>query len=966
MSRSRKIKKDSSSDISDDEISEDSLNDPVEKKHQEKKRPIDYNKLKRQEKQTCLGLAEDGTKCTYQVADGFKCCSRAHGDMENYIDHMFENLQLCKSCPRPRWRYFGDLDRCGKCQNNRNTIYCSGLESDGNRCHLKKASGKRFCARNHSYMEDYTEDMQQKENLKYCKGCKKWRYFGHFGNNATCTVVCQKRGDLNRSKQREKDKQNKDNCKHNGCRRFAQDGKNFCGDHKLDQKIVDADNSLMKLCATYNRKCTQPLLPPDYAFAKCEGCRERERKKERVQTQERKDKGACPSCGKESDDVNEFIDARGAKTMKCQNCRETQRRIDKSARSEGRKKSYPMSEETKEKKKTWKQNNHAKTVGYWLKYRAKRMAELGEKYWENNMLRARNCRAALTKEQRFMYNEGKRKDINHKLKYYKDRAKRGDILWDLTDERAMELFKDECTYCGCDADQYHNGIDRIDNTKGYTETNVTPACRICNMLKACMDYDIFLKRCEHILTQLGLANGRLHTNIYPNSKTQSIASYKKRAEYKKMEFTLTEDEFNTLVSGSCYLCGTQSFNNHINGIDRYDSKKGYTLENSRTCCTECNYMKNNYSYDVFINKLLQIYETNGEIISKISSLHENSMDIVCNELYLYQRCESKDSMMRSDFFIPNILIGKWGVINKPAEENFLILQSNDLDENIELEEVKVTLDNQFHFLYSIVLSQGHNDHVTFKMDNKEYMTVIAHDSMLCTMIPMMHKKITVKMYYIENKVVKIIFSVDHTLTGYCKCAKCTEHKDKNGRCLCTYCFNHILHGHIDATKCFWCSKNYDGDKFKSHSLKIIGNNNLIKTYTCARVENNQESIRNAFTKMRRAKVANNLRRYRSSRTTEEQQTTREYDTIRKREYRAGLKTRTLKVKAIKTTEQKREEARARKQKSRQAMKDKYGDATWRDIHAKQISIQRLKSNHNDENHINDKIDQIQAEIDNLK
>lgn len=38
-----------------------------------------------------------------------------------------------------------------------------------------------------------------------------------------------------------------------------------------------------------------------------------------------------------------------------------------------------------------------------------------------------------------------------------------------------------------------------------------------------------------------------------------------------------------------------------NGIDRIDNAKGYTIENSVTCCKRCNFAKRNMSYDEFIS-----------------------------------------------------------------------------------------------------------------------------------------------------------------------------------------------------------------------------------------------------------------------------------------------------------------------------------------------------------------------------
>ena len=40
----------------------------------------------------------------------------------------------------------------------------------------------------------------------------------------------------------------------------------------------------------------------------------------------------------------------------------------------------------------------------------------------------------------------------------------------------------------------------------------------------------------------------------------------------------------------------------MNGLDRVDSSIGYIESNLQTCCGNCNYMKNNYPLDVFLNK----------------------------------------------------------------------------------------------------------------------------------------------------------------------------------------------------------------------------------------------------------------------------------------------------------------------------------------------------------------------------
>jgi hypothetical protein len=75
-----------------------------------------------------------------------------------------------------------------------------------------------------------------------------------------------------------------------------------------------------------------------------------------------------------------------------------------------------------------------------------------------------------------------------------------------------------------------------------------------------------------------------------------------------MIFDITKEQFQDLTQQSCYICGKSPSDNHITGIDRYDSNIGYVLENCRPCCGECNYMKNNYKYEDMIEKFVQIYK----------------------------------------------------------------------------------------------------------------------------------------------------------------------------------------------------------------------------------------------------------------------------------------------------------------------------------------------------------------------
>jgi hypothetical protein len=63
---------------------------------------------------------------------------------------------------------------------------------------------------------------------------------------------------------------------------------------------------------------------------------------------------------------------------------------------------------------------------------------------------------------------------------YRRTAKLKGHLFEISKEEFDRLTKRECVYCGHDG---VNGIDRVDNTKGYVRGNVVSCCRQCNTAK---------------------------------------------------------------------------------------------------------------------------------------------------------------------------------------------------------------------------------------------------------------------------------------------------------------------------------------------------------------------------------------------------------------------------------------------------------------------------------------------------
>ena len=89
------------------------------------------------------------------------------------------------------------------------------------------------------------------------------------------------------------------------------------------------------------------------------------------------------------------------------------------------------------------------------------------------------------------------------------------------------------------------------------------------------------------------------------SKEGRYNTYKKNAKSRNINFLLSKKDFEEITSQPCYYCG--DFSKGHNGIDRYDSKKGYEKENCVPCCEMCNKMKLDYNIDDWLahmNKIL--------------------------------------------------------------------------------------------------------------------------------------------------------------------------------------------------------------------------------------------------------------------------------------------------------------------------------------------------------------------------
>ena len=118
-----------------------------------------------------------------------------------------------------------------------------------------------------------------------------------------------------------------------------------------------------------------------------------------------------------------------------------------------------------------------------------------QKCVEANKLRASNIRC------RKPYGWSSMVQLYNTYRYH---ARRRHLEFNLTKELFSVLTKQRCDYCGREPENVnkpnrrhygeyiYNGLDRIDNAKGYTPENVVPACHPCNRAKGTMTRTEFI------------------------------------------------------------------------------------------------------------------------------------------------------------------------------------------------------------------------------------------------------------------------------------------------------------------------------------------------------------------------------------------------------------------------------------------------------------------------------------------
>lgn len=143
-------------------------------------------------------------------------------------------------------------------------------------------------------------------------------------------------------------------------------------------------------------------------------------------------------------------------------------------------------------------------------------------------------------------------------------------------------------------------------------------------------HDTILRR----FRKLGLAlrpSGFRVNNVYGRPGFDNIRlgylwfykfAYKRRAIRKKLDFSLTEDEFIAIVTSNCKYCGKSHLEETrvvakkrlpMLTVDRTDSSKGYVKGNCVPCCKECNTSKMDSNLEAWLDKMLCILKHLGRV-----------------------------------------------------------------------------------------------------------------------------------------------------------------------------------------------------------------------------------------------------------------------------------------------------------------------------------------------------------------
>jgi hypothetical protein len=192
-------------------------------------------------------------------------------------------------------------------------------------------------------------------------------------------------------------------------------------------------------------------------------------------------------------------------------------------------------------------------------------------------------------------------------------------------------------------------------------------------MKGANDPITFSQRVEHILTVNNIIDGNKYPSAFAQCTRPNYNKYVKNAVQRNYEFNISNEMFISIIDDACYLCKKSP----SNGIDIYDNNIGYTNDNVRPCCGQCNIMKKDMNYNAFMQKLSQIYkhtltkpiDYSGNIITHI--LNRNVEKLTADEIKEKARVKKQKQRDAQKEKVQNIIEKKQFTIEEKREKERL-------------------------------------------------------------------------------------------------------------------------------------------------------------------------------------------------------------------------------------------------------------------------------------------------------
>ena len=86
--------------------------------------------------------------------------------------------------------------------------------------------------------------------------------------------------------------------------------------------------------------------------------------------------------------------------------------------------------------------------------------------------------------------------LKGKFRSYKSNARVRNISFEITLEEFETFWQKPCWYADCSINTI--GLDRIDNTKGYSLSNLIPCCETHNKMRMDLSQEAFLLECKRV------------------------------------------------------------------------------------------------------------------------------------------------------------------------------------------------------------------------------------------------------------------------------------------------------------------------------------------------------------------------------------------------------------------------------------------------------------------------------------